>query len=560
MIGPPDRQGPLVNIDPWGALAVAKLIAWRPVNGLATKVRLLFWQDLVHQLDATDARDRHRVYTTALQGLTHEEADAIRRAVWAQAPDGSLPFGSLFTPPETSGPAPGATVPPFLLTESADDEGNAQCVARLYADRFLHCDAYGWLQYSGRFWKRAGASASLDRAIVDVLKRRWAVAVQAQHKDILSCARLSARHVQDCRTLLRSILDVNLGEFDRDLDALNCANGVVDLRTGRLMPHQPSQRYTYCTPVDYLSGADCSEWLAFLDQVVGGGQEVLAYLQRAVGYTLTGHTREESLFYIFGPSRSGKGTFMETLLALMGGRLAKEVDFNTFTARRDNDASNFDLADLRPCRFIAAGESNKYQTLNTGKVKQLTGGDEVRCAFKSKDHFTYRPRYKIWLFSNHPLNADVDDAAIWYRVKVLEFPNSFVDREDKTLKQRLKSADALRGVLRWAVEGAGLWYAAGAAGLTAPGAVVSATRHQRERLDYVQQWLAECCEFVPDHFEPNQRLYQSYLSWCKMNGVEPKQQRGLSLSLKAKGVAVDQQKKIAGRNHKGAVGLKVAER
>ena len=194
--------------------------------------------------------------------------------------------------------------------------------------------------------------------------------------------------------------------------------------------------------------------------MVGGGPAVIDYLQMAVGYSLTGHTSEECLWYVFGPSRSGKGIFTEVMLALLGSPLAIEVDFATFTAKREGDTQNFDLAPLKPTRLVITSKSNRYEVLNAGKIKQLTGGNYVRAAYKHRDLFTYRPQFKAWLVSNQPVNADVDDDALWYRVKVLEFPNGHAGQEDKTLKPRMKAADTLRGVLRWAVEGAKRWYAA----------------------------------------------------------------------------------------------------
>ena len=106
---------------------------------------------------------------------------------------------------------------------------------------------------------------------------------------------------------------------------------------------------------------------------------------------------------------------------------------------------------------------------------QHNRGDWVRCAFKHRDHFEYRPQFKIWLVSNHPVNADVDDDAAWYRLKVIEFPNSFVGREDKTLKERMKSPENLKAVLAWAIQGAIMWYGLGAQGLQTPPEIEQAT-------------------------------------------------------------------------------------
>ncbi|HEX9106971.1 MAG TPA: phage/plasmid primase, P4 family, partial [Longimicrobiales bacterium] len=411
------------------------------------------------------------------------------------------------------------------------------------------------MHWTGTHYRAEDAEAALERAIVEVLLQRQRAGLDAKREDIARCCVPSARHIRDAKYNLRSLLRAGVEEFDRHPDLLNCLNGVVHLPTGTLTPHEASPhelgpqgahpRFTYCVPVAYHPAADRRPWLAFLAAAVAGGPELLAYLQQAAGYSLTGHTSEECLFYLFGPTRAGKGTFQETLTALLSKPLAYQVDFAAFTARRDADANNFDLAPLKPARLVFAGESNRHQTLNPGKIKQLTGGDDVFCAHKFRAHFSYRPQYKIWLVSNHPVNADVDDDALWARVRVIEFPHSRAGREDTSLKERLREPANLAGVLAWAVEGAVAWYAAGRH-LQTPPVVAAATEQQRAALDFVAMWLEECttthhqADGAPDpaHYATNERLYASYETWCRENGVEPKKQRGLSEALRAKGYRV----------------------
>jgi putative DNA primase/helicase len=451
--------------------------------------------------------------------------------------------------------------PETLLKHGPEDEGNAQTVAELHGNEFLHVAAYGWMYWTGTHWEREGAETLLDRAIVETLKLRRAAAVLAEQEAIVKAAKPSAYRVRGCKYLVTSILRANVADFDKSPDLLNCQNGVVDLRDGQLTPHDPSQRYTYCLPVDFDLYADQSEWRAFLQSALGDDQDVLNYAQESVGYSITGHTSEEILHYIFGPTRAGKGTFTETLMAMLGGRpLADEVDFATFTADRTGDTQNFDLAGLKPCRFIVASESSKYSQLNASKIKALTGGNEIRCAHKHKDFFTYRPQFKIWLSSNHPVNADVDDDAAWYRVRVIHFPRSFAGREDKTLKARLREPHNLRGVLAWAVQGAMAWYGwQGKGGLQTPEAVTLATQEARQELDFVGQWLDECIETTgdPENFVTNAALYASYEQWCENNGVTPKQKRSLSTALSRKGITTSVQKKVDGRNTRGCEGVRV---
>lgn len=440
----------------------------------------------------------------------------------------------------------------FLLMMGANDEGNAQCVNRLRGADFLYCGAYGWLRWTGTHWECLHGEEHLQRATVEVLKHRRIVAVQGDNESVVKAAAPTAYKVRSAMYLFQSMRLAPVDSFDSDPNLLNVRNGVLDLRTGQLTPHDPSQRFTYCINVEYNPNADQSLWLGFLSDALNGDQEMIGYLQEAVGYSLTGHTWEECLFYVFGPTRAGKGVFSETILALMGKKpLATEVDFSTFTSRRSGDTQSFDLAPLKPCRFVAASESTEYSKLNSAVVKRLTGGNDIYCAFKHKDHFTYRPQFKIWLLSNYPVKADPSDNAVWYRVHVIAFPNSYTGKEDKWLKKQLKEPSNLTGVLAWAVEGARIWFAHGNSGLQRPRQVKEATQRHRDDQDYVQQWLDECIVDRPENFIPNGVLHQAYKTWCEEVGRTPKGIAALTQVLKDKGYEAGVQKWHNGRNRRG---------
>ena len=238
-------------------------------------------------------------------------------------------------------------------------------------------------------------------------KESDAQAVQRLALRVVNTSKRDTRKINAIKPRVLQRLTVLADEFDQSLDHLNVANGVLNLRTGELEPHSPDQRFTYCLSVAYDPDAAASVWTEFLPQVMVDDPEVLPFLQMAVGYSLTGHMTEEKLFYLYGPEgRNGKGTFAEPLLTLLGKPLAKGVDFSTFPRDRDKDAQNFDLAPLKPARFLVASESKQHERLNEAKVKQATGGDELYCAHKNKPHFSYRPMFKIWLLSNYDVNAD----------------------------------------------------------------------------------------------------------------------------------------------------------
>ena len=302
----------------------------------------------------------------------------------------------------------------LLLRENTDDEGHAQCVHALYGGKFIHSPAIGWLHYVGTHWSAEGSDAAVERAITATLTRRAHLALSndpVRYADLLKkCVRSHGR-VGGIKGQLQSLEYVSTASFDSNPDLLNCKNGVVNLRTGEITPHLPSQHFLSCSPIEYKPDADSTHWCKWLADATS--PDYANYLQMAVGYTLTGHTNEEVLFYMYGKPRSGKGTFTDAVLGIMGEEMGQSVSFSLFTAKNDVDSQNFAFAPLQKARFISASESNKSERFNEGKVKMVTGGDRIYCCYKGHDQFNYKPKFKIWLSSNWPVNADPDDEAVW---------------------------------------------------------------------------------------------------------------------------------------------------
>lgn len=441
-----------------------------------------------------------------------------------------------------------------LMKFSADDYGNADAIQLLHGANYRHCEAFGWMRYTGTHWEHDGAEQAFANAAAETLVIRRQTALDSANDAVLNAAKPSTRHIRDAISQLKDRLSVRASEFDSNPHVINCANGVVDLRAGTLSPHGAEQLFTYCIPTRYNPAATFPEFTDFLLASIKYGAPVVEWLQEFMGYCLTGLTRLEIMLYAYGESRAGKGTLFESILYAIRG-IAHDVDFNTFTGRRDGDSNNFDLAGLKGARLVVADESKRHQELNTAKIKQITGGNSIRCCFKHKEHFEYRPQFKMVLISNFPVNADVDDNAMWYRVRVVEFPNSHAGAEDFGLKERFRSQDAQEAILAWMVAGAKRFYSHGNKGIPTPVEITQSTTEHREALDYVAQWKSECLEDVPGGFMTNEKLYPSYETWCRTNGVEPKKIKGLLLSLKAHGYKIAVVHRIGERTYKCVEGL-----
>ena len=441
----------------------------------------------------------------------------------------------------------------------ADDAGNGDAMYQLFGHTFVYNEAVGWMYYTDTHWQADEGHARLMKSAIETLRTRRHAAVEADRENIVKVTASNTQRINGAIACFKTHVVRSIDTFDAEEHLLNCKNGVVNLKTGELRPHSNDQFFTYCVPIEYKA-SDAAEWIDYLHGVVGGGDEMIDYLQLALGYSLTGSTREECLFYLFGPTRSGKGTVAEIILRLLPRPLSTMVDFNSFTAKREGDVSNFDLAELKPSRVVFASESQRNQSLNPAKIKQLTGGDLVRASFKHKNFFTYRPQFKVWMLSNWPVNGDPEDDALWGRVRVIPFPNSYLGKEDKGKKERLKTDVVLTGILYWAVQGASKWYALGSSGLRTPDYVAKITKSQRDDQDFVKQWLNECCEEAKedeDAWTSNETVMANYNKWCEANNVNAKKAKGLAQSLQAKGFKTGVPKWIGGKTQKCVKGLRI---
>ncbi len=438
-----------------------------------------------------------------------------------------------------------------FIKEPLDHEGTAKCVMALYPGLYKFVKSHGWFCYNGRFWE-GDAEASVSRAIVNTLRKRDEVITSTIEDEKI--ARAMKKQVMANNWVVSGVkarladqeeIADTITNFDKDNHLLNVNNGVIDLRTGDVEGHDKAQLFTYCLGIDYNQNSMCDEWLDFLTESVSV-DEMADYLQIVAGYLLSGATTEEVLFYIYGPPRSGKGTFTEVILSVMD-TLATGANFRMFTADRTGDTQNFDMAPLKNKRLIVAGESKRNERMNEAVLKQVTGGDNIYCAYKGRDHFSYRPHFKILLTSNYPANADPTDEAAWQRLRVIHFPHSKSGNEDKGLKNRLKSKESLEGVLSWMVSGAIAWHESG---LPLPESVKNLTKAHKLLANSVAIFIDQCCAVTDGEFSAGTPLYHAYKDWCKEEGYSPYGRKGFTMVLTDLGVDSDR-REVDGKTTRG---------
>jgi putative DNA primase/helicase len=314
---------------------------------------------------------------------------------------------------------------------------------------------------------------------------------------------------------------------------VNVQNGTIDLRTGELRKHCREDLQTRLANVVYKPGARSELWDKFLRDTTGGDQEYAAFLQRAVGYSLTGHTFEEVLFFGYGPTATGKSSMIEALKGVFG-EYAVTADFETFLKRRGDAGIRNDVARLAGARFVVSVEVDDGKHLAEGLIKLLTGGDVVVARYLFKESFEFRPRLKLWLVANERPRVSADDDAVWRRVLHLPFTHVVPEAErDERVKIELRTNPEVQtAILAWASEGCRQWQKIG---LAVPERVRDYTAEYRAENDPLRDWLTDCCHLDPLQWTSTAALRASYTAWCETNGEKSVSQKRFGSLLTARG-------------------------
>ena len=324
-------------------------------------------------------------------------------------------------------------------------------------------------------------------------------------------------------------ISVMTKDLDRDPMLLTVNNGTLNLKTGELLPHNRDDLITKLVDVDYDKNAQAPLWLAFLDQIMAGNKDLIMFLKRAVGYSLTGNISERVVFFLYGIGANGKTTFLETIRAVVG-EYGLRTPTETLLVKRDGTIPN-DVARLSGSRLVVAAEAEEGKRLAEALVKDITGGDTISARFLHEEFFEFQPQCKIWLSSNHKPVVRGTDQAIWDRIKLIPFMVTIPEeRQDKGLVEKLKTE--LPGILAWAMEGCLEWQAGG---LGVPKEVRAATAEYRYEMDVLGGFLESCCKLDPSGLEMVKGLYDAYVTWCTLNDEKPITKRRFGNCLKERG-------------------------
>ena len=486
--------------------------------------------------------------------MTHSfnEVNLLREQVQAQADIEQATF-------QTSQPATTTTDHVFSDSEllqavNADEDGDAWAFIQLHRDRLRFDHAAGsWFEWQGHYWAEdhvlenlVGVDAVINlygeaakRASWQRLKASKAGDYDAEkeaekrEKVYLGRVRYLQRlhHKRNVLTLAgvgRRTLGITGGEWDMHPWLLACPNGTVDLQTGKLRPGRQEDFIKTSSPTPWRDlETKAPTWLQFLTEIQDGDQEMVDFLQRLFGYSITGLTTEHVFPILWGAGRNGKGTLLQTLADVLGplaGPIKAEMLLKHDRSRQSGSPDS-DIMNLRGKRLVWASETDEGRKLNVGKIKWFCGGDTL-CGREpfGRHEVQFKPTHTLLLLTNHKPKADPTDYALWQRVYLIPFTLSFVDepRQDNECKRDPYLSERLQaeapGILAWLVRGCLAWQKEG---LKPPDKVKLATEEYRESEDDIARFISECCVVGgAGQFVKAGELFQAYTRWAETNGLQ----------------------------------------
>lgn len=412
-------------------------------------------------------------------------------------------------------------------TYDATDTGNAH---RLY-DKFGNVLKYSynrkkWYFWTGKKWTldESGEVKKLADEICEELKKEaWQIEDEKIQEAALKWAKRTAGSsakeamVKECQHL--EDIPASPDAFDAYNDFLNVQNGVVNLRNGELMPHDSRLMLSKITNCEYdAKKKKPKRWLQFLDEITGGDKELQAYIQKSIGYSISGSNKEQCAYFLYGMGNNGKSTFLDTIADMLGDYASNAQPDTLMLQSRVGSlggGANSDIARLKSARFVTCEEPTEGVRLNEGLLKQLTGGSKVTCRFLYGDEFEYTPEFKIWIATNHKPVVRGTDVGIWRRIKLIPFEvNIAKEKVDKNLKYKLRQE--FPQILAWAVEGCMMWQAQG---IDEPKCVREATKDYKQEMDLIAGFVEQCVmvDYTSNNKVMGADLFAIYRAWAKAN-------------------------------------------
>lgn len=480
--------------------------------------------------DKWDRKTGETTYGAAtLQKAINEVGDAFNPNHTAQEPLKYV-FGKEF----------GVSKPQKFIPHSYDDTGNAD----RFMDRFGDFVRYVFIHkrfyvYDGEKW--AVDTMGYVRSFIDKLANqiKHEPIVKSENVDEEDARKALNKHVKYTRSNsgkkriqeeIQHRVAIAPEAFDRHDMLLNVTNGYLDLTSGQLHPHDREKLFTLQANAEYSENGSPDTWLRFLDDIFASDQEMIRFVQKCVGYSITGSTKEQVMFILHGLGRNGKSLFVDTIREVLGDYAKTTPSESLMIKSTNNTGAGNDIARLQGARMATASEPNEGFRFDEGLIKQLTGGENVTARFLYGEFFEFHPKFKIWVTTNHkPIVRGTDDG-IWRRLILIPFEVQIPEHKvDKDLKHKLLREST--SILDWALEGCRMWQREG---LNPPQKVQEASKSYRDEMDVVEYFIQENCVVGEGYEVGAQELFDKYREWAENSGEYKMGQRKFGMKMKEK--------------------------
>lgn len=425
-----------------------------------------------------------------------------------------------------------------------NDIGNALMLVEQHGRNLRYVLGPGWHAWDGKRYAHDAESVQTQKLAHEISGNLIEIAREEHDKDLrlkkLKWAISSGNtsRINGMLTQAKSYLHVTSNDLDSDPLLLNCRNGTVDLRTGDLLQHNHDHLITKICGTDYDPRATCPRWERFMLEIFGNDTEMVSFVQRAIGYSLTGLTSEQVVFILHGAGSNGKSVLLETIKSVLAEYVERSAA-DTWSEKQKNSPTN-DIAKLAGARFVSVVETEKDQHIAESLVKQATGGDEMTVRMMYKEFFTFKPKFKLWFATNHKPKIKGSDFAIWRRIILIPFLVTFNSKDKLTGGQKLIDpdlettlAEERAGILAWMVRGCLAWQDGG---LKPPSIVTNATEDYQDSQDNVSAFIRDNCRLDKGIECAGGLLYASYELWCEENDESPISGKAFALNLEDRGM------------------------
>ena len=442
------------------------------------------------------------------------------------------------------------------------DNWNAMQMARLFGNKLRYCGEYGkWLSYKNGKWE-IDVTHEVDRCASSTVREMFVQASKIKEKDErneLAKYAIQCDSNSKIKAMIergRPIMPIRSDHIDNHQNTrlmFNVKNGTLDLETMNLRPAKHLDYITKQANLVYEKTAKCSKWLEFLSQIMEGNDNLIKFIQCALGYSLTGDTSGQCFFFLHGTGSNGKTVLLETVLDMLGD-YASPCDPDMLIQKRNEDHPT-SIAELKGSRFVSTSELPQNSQLHESKVKRLTGTDRIHARFMRQDGFTFLPTHKIWMAANHKPKIIGTDKGIWRRVRLIPFTVEIPVEQQRPIFDMIADfRKEYSGILNWMLEGLQIWLKDG---LVVPNEISEATDVYREEEDVLVEFFEEYCEESANAFCPSSDLINAYKDWCEERREQyPMGSRTFSNNIKSRGF-VNGTATVDGKKVRGWEGLRL---